>query len=130
MQRNFKTTVMETQFVYEKLTDMSVELNTQPERNMCVLRGRALLNENESRFSFVQNPPRGARSVEVGRTAHSRYVRRPDGLYTLTVRFDAGEKMLLPALLSEMRAVVKGAIADKEMNRNKEMLKKREEEEK
>lgn len=121
---------METQFVYEKLTDMSVELNTQPERNMCVLRGRALLNENESRFSFVQNPPRGARSVEVGRTAHSRYVRRPDGLYTLTVRFDAGEKMLLPALLSEMRAVVKGAIADKEMNRNKEMLKKREEEEK
>lgn len=103
---------MESEFVYSKLTDMSVEMQTQEKKNMTVLRGKALLNEEESRLMFVQNAPRGARSVEVGRSGHSRIVRRPDGLYTLTFRFDVGEKFLKESLLSEIREVVKMAEAD------------------
>lgn len=103
---------MESEFVYSKLTDMSVEMQTQEKKNMTVLRGKALLNEEESRLMFVQNTPRGARSVEVGRSGHSRIVRRPDGNYTLTFRFNVEEKYLKESLLSEIRAVVKMAEAD------------------
>lgn len=94
---------------------MSVEMQTQKQRNMVLLRGKALLNEDESRLTFIQNTPRGARSVEVGRSGHSRIVRRPDGLYTLTFRFDVKEKFLKESLLAEIREVVKLAEADKKV---------------
>lgn len=107
---------METQeFNYARLTGMSVEMQTQEQRNMVLLRGKALLNEEESRLTFIQNTPRGARSVEVGRSGHSRIVRRPDGLYTLTFRFDVKEKFLKESLLAEIREVVKLAEADKKV---------------
>lgn len=107
---------METQeFNYARLTGMSVEMQTQKQRNMVLLRGKALLNEDESRLTFIQNTPRGARSVEVGRSGHSRIVRRPDGLYTLTFRFDVKEKFLKESLLAEIREVVKLAEADKKV---------------
>lgn len=111
---------MESNFVYSKMTDMSVEMQTQTDKNMQVLRGKALLNENESRLSFVQNPPRGPRSVEISRTAHSRMVRRPDGLYTVTFRFDADEKMVLPALIAEVRSIVKRSQADRQVMKDKQ----------
>lgn len=97
---------------YKKYTDYSVEMMSQEDNNMRVLRGKALLNAQESRLTFVQNEPRGPRSVEVFRTPHARLVRRPDGLYTATFRFAAGEKMLLPALISEVRATVLAAQAN------------------
>ena len=106
------TQKMETEFVYSKMDGMSVEMQTQEEKNMTLLRGKALLNEDESRLTFVQNAPRGARSVEVGRSGHSRMVRRPDGLYTLTFRFNASEKYLKESLISEIREVVKLAESD------------------
>lgn len=99
-------------YVFSKLEDMTVSMQTQEQRNMTVLRGKALLNECEQRFTFIQNAPRGARSVEIGRSDHSRIVRRPDGLYTLTFRFDARERFLKELLLSEVRSVVRLAAAD------------------
>lgn len=103
---------------YKRFSDYSLEMMTQDDANMTILRGKGLLNQQESRFTFVQNSPRGPRSVEVCRTAHSRSVRRPDGLYTVTFRFDASEKMVLPALLAEVRSVVKNAQADREVQKN------------
>ena len=79
---------------------------------MRVLRGRALLNQSESRFTFVQNEPTRVRSKQVYRTEHSRLVRRPDGKYTLTLRFDAGEKYVVSALQAEVRNAAKMAVND------------------
>ncbi len=97
---------------YKKYSDYSLEMMSEDSSNMKVLRGKGLLNVQESRFTFVQNAPRGPRSVEVGRTAHSRFVRRPDGLYTATIRFDASDKYIAAALIAEVRAIAKTAQAD------------------
>lgn len=92
---------------YNRLSKMSVDMYTLEEKpEMKLLRGRALLNPEKSELAFVQNTPRGARSVEVGRTLHSRYVRRPDGGYTATLRFEGDEKNLREKLLSEVREMV------------------------
>lgn len=92
---------------YKNMPDMSVDMYTvdaDPENKL--LRGRALLNPQKKEFAFVQNTPRGPRSVEVGRTLHSRYVCRPDGGYTVTVRFGAEEKNIREQLLAETRQIV------------------------
>lgn len=89
------------------MADMSVDMYTvdaDPENKL--LRGRALLNPEKKEFAFVQNTPRGPRSVEVGRTLHSRYVCRPDGGYTVTVRFGANENNIREQLLAETRQIV------------------------
>lgn len=104
---------METNdFIYTKLNDMSLEMQTQSDKNMTLLHGKALLNETESRFIFMQNKPRGPRSIEVGRSEHCRLVRRPDGLYTLTFRFDSNEKYVSEQLLTELRNIVRVAKED------------------
>ena len=92
---------------YKNMSNMSVDMYTvdaDPENKL--LRGRALLNPHKKEFAFVQNTPRGPRSVEVGRTLHSRYVCRPDGDYTVTVRFGAQEKNIREQLLAETRQIV------------------------
>lgn len=92
---------------YKNMTNMSVDMYTvdaDPENKL--LRGRALLNPHKKEFAFVQNTPRGPRSVEVGRTLHSRFVCRPDGDYTVTVRFGAEEKNIREQLLAETRQIV------------------------
>lgn len=92
---------------YKRHSDMSVDMYTlDDEPEMKLLRGRALMNPEKNEFAFVQNTPRGPRSVEVGRTLHSRYVRRPDGGYTATVRFEGDEKNLREKLLAEVREMV------------------------
>lgn len=70
-----------------------------------ILRGRALYNDCENEMTFVENAPRGARSVEVGRTVHGRCVRRPDGLYTFTLRIDADMKYLRANLVAEANEI-------------------------
>lgn len=92
---------------FKTMPNMSVDMYTvdaDPENKL--LRGRALLNPQKKEFAFVQNTPRGPRSVEVGRTLHSRYVCRPDGDYTVTVRFGADEKNIREQLLAETRQIV------------------------
>lgn len=103
---------MENEFKYSKKAGMTVEMMSQERRNMVVLRGKVLLNEDEERLSFVQNAPRGQRSVEIGRGKHSRIVRRPDGLYTLTLRFDVKEKFVREAMIAEVRNAVNMALAE------------------
>lgn len=96
---------------YKNMPDMSVDMYTvdaDPENKL--LRGRALLNPQKKEFAFVQNTPRGPRSVEVGRTLHSRYVCRPDGGYTVTVRFGAEEKNIREQLLAETRQIVSSVL--------------------
>ena len=103
---------------YERHADMSVDLYTLDEKpEMQLLRGRALLNPDKKEFAFVQNTPRGPRSVEVGRTLHARYVRRPDGGYTATVRFEGDESQLREKLLSEVREMV--TMVGEDMKRRK-----------
>ena len=105
---------MEKNMEYKKWSDMAVKLHHRSgeEIENRILRGRALLNPVESEFTFVENLPRGPRSVEVRRTGHARVVRRPDGLYTLTFRFDINEKYIRPALVAELNEIVKSAQED------------------
>lgn len=71
------------------------------------MRGKALLSPQECEMTFIENPPHGPRSVEVGRTRSSRFVRRPDGLYTVTFRFNAAMPRLKENAVAEMRQVAK-----------------------
>ena len=94
-----------TNLTYKKWYEMTLKAQVQENSNMRVLRGKLLVNERELEATFAQALPRGARSVEVGRTSHSRFVRRPDGLYTITLRVSAKEKYLKEALVAEMRDI-------------------------
>lgn len=98
--------------VYNGYSGMNVDMYALEgaETKHCLLNGRALLNPERRTLAFVQNTPRGPRSKEVGRTEHGRYVCRPDGMYTLTMRFAANERNLREQLISEIRQVVTGAV--------------------
>lgn len=92
---------------YKRVVDICVDMYTQDETiEKRLVHGRALLNTDKGEFVFAQNPPRGARSIEVFRTGHARMVRRPDGRYTVTFScLHANEKMLREQMLSEVRAL-------------------------
>ncbi len=92
-------------FTYKSIPNVTVGMQSQQDRNLQVLHGKVLLNEAESRLLFMQNSPRGPRSQEVMRTAHSRLVLTPQGNYTLTFRFSPKEKGLQTKLVGEMRKV-------------------------
>lgn len=103
----------EVQARYERHRDVTAKMITMKGgANLRTMRGKCLLNCEEGELIFQENTPRGPRSVEVGRTYHSRLVRRPDGLYTLTFRFDAGMKYPSATLVSELRDACKAAQAD------------------
>lgn len=92
--------------------NVSLAIQAQKNPNMRVMRGKALLDAAVEDFKFVENEPRGPRSVEVGRTAHARFVRRPDEGYTITFRVVAGTKFLRESLTAEVAEVVKLVEAD------------------
>lgn len=92
--------------------DVKLAVQAQRQPNMRVMRGKALLDVTAADFKFVENEPRGPRSVEVGRTMHSRFVRRPDEGYTITFRVNAGEKFLRESLTAEIAELVKVINAD------------------
>ena len=93
-----------------------------------LLRGRALLDVESKKFVFAQNEPRGPRSMEVGRTMHSRLVRRPDSRYTLTFScMDGGEKQLREQLIAEVRDVMRMINADLERQKRETQQNKKEE---
>ena len=97
--------------------------------NMRVMAGKALLDEESSDMKFVENPPRGPRSIEVGRTAHSRYIRRPDGLYTITLKVDAASKYLRETLTSEIAEIAKNIELDYKVQKKEEDAEKTKKEE-
>lgn len=92
---------------YKRVKDICVDLYTQEEHvEKRLLSGRALLNCEKGEFIFAQNAPRGPRSTEIGRTPHARFIRRPDGRYTITFSsMDAEEKNLREQLLAEVRTI-------------------------
>lgn len=98
---------------YHKWSDMTVKafLNDTQKR---VRSGRIIINAVECETMFSENEPRGPRSVEVTREKHCRCVRRPDGNYTLTFRFNPTEKFVTEALVAEIRSVVNVTKKDKE----------------
>lgn len=113
---------------YTRHEGMSVDMYTLTEESsMKIMRGRALLNDEKGEVTFVQNTPRGPRSVEVGRTPHSRFVCRPDGEYTVTVHFAANERNIREQLLWETRTIV---TAVQEHHKSAEAKRKRKEAEK
>jgi hypothetical protein len=97
--------MVNVEFSYKQYTDMTVGMRTQEERNLQVLRGKVLLNEAEKSLTFIQNKPEGPRSQEVMRTQHSRMVRKPDGNFTLTFRFSAGEKRVMERIVDEVTEI-------------------------
>ena len=98
---------------YKRYIDYSVDLYSRSDdAENRLLRGRALLNTQKGELSFVENAPRGPRSVEIGRTFHSRFVRRPDGGYTVTLRVSAMNPIIREELLSEVRDVCRGIMDD------------------
>lgn len=101
-----------------KREKLDVSMHTLTDPNMRVMRGKALLDDEAMDFKFVENAPRGPRSVEVGRTVHSRFVRRPDGLYTVTFRCDASTKYLRETLTAEVAEIVRIITADKKAQNN------------
>lgn len=92
---------------YKRVKDICVDLYTQDsEIEKRLLSGRALLNCEKGEFVFAQNAPRGPRSTEIGRTPHARFIRRPDGRYTITFScMDAEERNLREQLLAEVRTI-------------------------
>lgn len=100
--------------IYKRYTDYAIDMYLrEPQGENRLLRGRALLTPQKGEMLFVQAEARGARSVEVGRTLHSRFVRRPDGAYTVTLRFSAEEKQIREQLLAEVRQITTTIEADK-----------------
>lgn len=111
---------------HRKQLDVSI-LTERGNPNMRVMAGKALLDEDCQDLKFVENPPRGPRSVEVGRTAHSRYIRRPDGLYTITLRVDATHRYLRETLTSEIAEIAKNIELDYKLQSKAENVTKTEE---
>ena len=103
------------------MKDICVDMYTQVDAvEKRLLNGKALLNTEKGEFIFAQNPPRGPRSIEIGRTAHSRFVRRPDGLYTVTFRVDVQERNLREQLLAEVRDITKALKIDNQKQTKKQ----------
>lgn len=117
------THAMETQ-VFQKFSDYTLKIHAQREAQGRLLRGRAVVTAEEAEMTFVENEPRGARSKEVARGAHYRMVRRPDGNYTLTIRFAVGEKYLTPVLQAEARDAVMKAIDDAKSRKEVDLCQK------
>lgn len=102
---------------------MTVKLHCHSETEPAnrLLRGRALLNPIEGDFTFVENDYKQHRSREVGRTEHSRFIRRPDNTYVITFRIRGDEKFLRADLQAEVRDIVSVIEEDRknELNRRK-----------
>lgn len=92
--------------IYRRVKDICVDMYTSDAAvEKRLLHGKVFLNSDKGEILFAQNAPRGPRSVEIGRTLHSRYVRRPDGDYTVTFRCTGREKNLRELLLAEVREI-------------------------
>ena len=99
--------------VYKRHKDFCVDLyaHEEPQPNK-LYNGRGLLNVEKAEFLFLVNKPAGPRSKEVGRTLHGRFIRRPNGGYTATMRFNASERLIGEQLIAELRDIVRWALVD------------------
>lgn len=103
-----------TDVKYQRYGDITAKVITNKgDANLRPMTGRMLINSYENELNFREAAPRGPRSVEIGRTLHSRLVRRNDGGYTLTFRFNGGLKYLSSVLIAELRDAAKAVEYDK-----------------
>ena len=103
---------MEDKLKTRRLENATITAQIQDEAELKFMRGKALINVARREMTFVENPPRLNRSVEVGRTMHARFVRRPDKNYTVTFRVSGEEKYLSEGLVAEIREIAKVIRAD------------------
>lgn len=73
-------------------------------------RGKALVNVTDNELTFIQDKPRGERSLEVGRSLHGRMRKKPDGRYGINFTFKMDEKFIKENLLVELRNLIKAEI--------------------
>lgn len=107
------TNIANGEIIPEKLEDYNVTLHKRQEDvDKQIVGGKLLLWKASKELTFVQNAPRGARSVEIHRTAHARLVRLVDGRYSVRVRFAASERQVGYQLIAEMREINKAAAED------------------
>lgn len=104
----------------EKLEDYTVNLHKrQEEVDRQIVGGKLLLWKAKNEVTFVQNAPRGARSVEIHRTAHARLVRLVNGHYSVRLRFSASERQVGYQLIAEIRELNKMAQEDEQKQQQK-----------
>lgn len=107
----------------EKLEGYEMKLYKREESiDRKVVGGKLLQWAASKEVTFVQNGPRGPRSVEIGRTAHARMVRLLNGRYSARFVFAAGEREIGYQLIAEIRELNKMATTDekKETEKTKE----------
>ena len=103
-----------TGITYQKFSDYTLKvLSCKKVETRRAFGAKVVIVPEESETWITENPPRGPKSSEVGRSVHSRMVRRPDGLYTLTFRFSAEENRLREQLVSEIGYQTAAAISDR-----------------
>ena len=110
-----------------RLDNATVVAQMQEQSELKFMRGKALIDVGSREMTFVENTPRLARSVEVGRTMHARFVRRPDKNYTVTFRVSGDEKYLSEGLVAEIREIAKVIRADAASIKAAEKAKERKE---
>lgn len=99
---------------YQKFSDYTLKvLSREANATRRAFGAKVVILPEDSETWITENKPRGPSSKEVGRSIHGRMVRRLDGRYTLTFRFDADEKVLREQLLAEMRNMATVAIEDR-----------------
>lgn len=93
--------------------DIAVSVYTQHE-NVAkrVIRGRALLDDEDKRMTFVENEQRKQRSKELGRTALTRVIRCVNGGYSATIRVNGDEKYLRELLVADARNIADYILKD------------------
>ena len=74
-----------------------------------VLNGKALYSLDNNRFSFVENPPRAARSKLILASGHASLRRRHNGKFSINIVFERQEKYLKETILNEIRGLVQAA---------------------
>ncbi|MCR4812447.1 MAG: hypothetical protein K5867_07675 [Bacteroidales bacterium] len=98
---------MKKAYRYVIIDGVRVKMYCQEKLQCQTVRGKGMYNRWDKEFLFIQDGPSGPRSKELMRTAHSRLVRRPDGLYTLTFRFSDEEHGIMKSLVNEMKEIAK-----------------------
>lgn len=114
------TTIANGEIIPEKLQNYEVTLHKRQEDvDKQIVGGKLLLWKASKELTFVQNAPRGARSVEIHRTAHARLVRLTNGNYSVRLRFAASERQVGYQLIAEIREINKMAQEDETKQQQK-----------
>lgn len=89
-----------------QLVRLDMITNTLPQANR-VLGGKGLYVEADSRFVFVQRPPRGPRNKRLMRSQHFSLIHRRDGSFYATMTLQNDEQDFEHELFSELSLMIK-----------------------